>query len=173
MISEVGGRIPPTTGFYLKHEKCLACGFYFVVSFTLAVKKRIIRFFKDIFGQLTRSNFDKVQFEIIPLYSKCWYQAEIITRQNLNYLWPLFQSESWCSSFLMTISYHSHANKLIFICLRMNTSTRFEKEAKDSSERAYSLHFISNPWNFHTLPGVDKTWPRPLWRLCELPHSTI
>ena len=28
-----------------------------------------------------------------------------------NYLWPLFQSESWCSSFDMKISFHSHANE--------------------------------------------------------------
>ena len=28
-----------------------------------------------------------------------------------NYLWPLFQSESWCSSFHMKISFHSHANE--------------------------------------------------------------
>ena len=27
-----------------------------------------------------------------------------------NYLWPLFQSESWCSSFHMKISFDSHAN---------------------------------------------------------------
>ena len=36
------------------------------------------------------------------------------TRDNrpfLNYLWPLFQSESWCSSFHMKISFHSHANE--------------------------------------------------------------
>jgi len=28
-----------------------------------------------------------------------------------NYLWPLFQSGSWCSSFHMKISSHSHANE--------------------------------------------------------------
>ena len=28
-----------------------------------------------------------------------------------NYLWPPFQSESWCSSFHMKISIHSHANE--------------------------------------------------------------
>ena len=28
-----------------------------------------------------------------------------------NYLWPLFQSESWCSSFHMKISFDSHANE--------------------------------------------------------------
>ena len=28
-----------------------------------------------------------------------------------NYLWPLFQSESWCSSFHMKISFHLHVNQ--------------------------------------------------------------
>ena len=28
-----------------------------------------------------------------------------------NYPWPLLQSESWCSSFHMKISFHSHANE--------------------------------------------------------------
>ena len=28
-----------------------------------------------------------------------------------NYLWPLFQSESWCSSFHMKISFHSNADE--------------------------------------------------------------
>ena len=28
-----------------------------------------------------------------------------------NYLWPLFQSESWCSSFHMKISFHLHVNE--------------------------------------------------------------
>ena len=31
-----------------------------------------------------------------------------------NYLWPLFQSESWCSSFHMKISFYSHANENSF-----------------------------------------------------------
>ena len=86
-VSQVFGKFTSEksteTGFYLKHiKKCLARGFYLVVSFPLAVTKRIICFFKDIFAKLTRSNFDKVQFELIPLYSKCWYVAEIIIRQN-------------------------------------------------------------------------------------------
>ena len=34
-----------------------------------------------------------------------------INRPFLNYLWPLFQSESWCSSFHMKISFDSHANE--------------------------------------------------------------
>ena len=28
-----------------------------------------------------------------------------------NYLWPLFQSESWCLSFHMKISFHLHVNQ--------------------------------------------------------------
>ena len=31
-------------------------------------------------------------------------------RPFANRLWPLFQTESWCSFFLMKISFHSYAN---------------------------------------------------------------
>ena len=34
-----------------------------------------------------------------------------VNRPFPNYLWPLFQSESWCSSFHMKISFDSHANE--------------------------------------------------------------
>ena len=54
-----------------------------------------------------------------------------------NYLWPLFQSEYWCSSFHMKISFHSHASENLFSDERMSTSTRFEKEANSNSEMAY------------------------------------
>ena len=37
-----------------------------------------------------------------------------INRPFPNYLWPLFQSESWCSSFHMKISFYSHANENSF-----------------------------------------------------------
>ena len=60
-------------------------------------------------------------------------------RQFPNYLWPLFQSECWCSSFHMKISLHSHANENNFSYERMSTRTRFEKEAKGNSEMAYYL----------------------------------
>ena len=131
-------------------KKCLARGFYFVFSLPLAVKKRIIRHFCEINEvKLWQSSvwINTPLFEMLI----CWYQAEIIIGQNPTYLWPLSQSESWISSFHMKISFHSHANELIWIW-KVNTRTRFEKEAKGSSEMACSLHFISNPWNFHTLP---------------------
>ena len=131
-------------------KKRLARGFYFVFSLPLAVKKRIIRHFCEINEvKLWQSSvwINTPLFEMLI----CWNQAEIIIGQNPNYLWPLSQSESWCSSFHMKISFHSHANELIWIW-KVNTRTRFEKEAKGSSEVACSLHFISNPWNFHTLP---------------------
>ena len=45
-------------------------------------------------------------------------QATVIAKYKVetnrpfpNYLWPLFQSESWWSSFLMKISLHSLANE--------------------------------------------------------------
>ena len=34
-----------------------------------------------------------------------------LNRPFPNYLWPLFQSESWCSSFHMKISFHLHVNE--------------------------------------------------------------
>ena len=44
----------------------------------------------------------------MPLVKRCF------NRPFPNYLWPHFQSESWCSSFHMQISFHSHANKTNF-----------------------------------------------------------
>ena len=71
----------------------------------------------------------KFAFTIVCVYS----------RPFPNYLWPLFQSESWCSSFHMKISFHSRANENKFSYEKMSTKTRFEKEAKGNSEMAYRL----------------------------------
>ena len=60
-----------------------------------------------------------------------------LNRPFPNYLWPLFQSESWCSSFHMKISFHLHVNESLFSYEKMSTRTRFEKEAKGNSEMAY------------------------------------
>ena len=38
-------------------------------------------------------------------------QKEHSNRPFPNYLWPLFQSESWCSSFHMKISFHLRVNE--------------------------------------------------------------
>ena len=38
-------------------------------------------------------------------------QYRLDNRPFPNYLWPLFQSESWCSSFHMKISFHLHVNQ--------------------------------------------------------------
>ena len=54
-----------------------------------------------------------------------------------NYLWPLFQRESWCSSVHMKISFHLHVNENQFSYEKMSTRTRFENEAKDNLEMAY------------------------------------
>ena len=75
VISEIGGRIPPITGCYLKHMRnvLLADSFLYLFFFsisTLAVKKANHLLFKGFLAQLTRSNFCKVQFEMIPLYLK-------------------------------------------------------------------------------------------------------
>ena len=53
-----------------------------------------------------------------------------------NYLWPLFQSKSWCSSFHRKISFHLHVNENPFSYERMSNLTSFEKVAKDNSEVA-------------------------------------
>ena len=60
-----------------------------------------------------------------------------LNRPFSNYLWPLFQSESWCSSFHMKISFHLHVNENKFSYERMSTRTRFEEEANGNSEMAY------------------------------------
>ena len=54
-----------------------------------------------------------------------------------NDLWPLFQSETWCSSFNMKISFHSHANESKFSYEKLSTRTCFEKEAKGNTKTAY------------------------------------
>ena len=71
---------------------------------------------------------------IIVVMMPVWWTTN---RPFPNYLWPLFQSESWCSSFHMKISFHSHANENKFSYEKMSTKTRFEKEAKGNSEMAY------------------------------------
>ena len=66
--------------------------------------------------------------------------GRLVTRANRpfpKYLWPLFQSESWCSSFHMKISSHLHVNENLFSYERMSTKTHFEKEAKGNSEMVY------------------------------------
>ena len=36
----------------------------------------------------------------------------LATKTQPIYLWPLFQIESWCSSFHMKISFHLHVNEI-------------------------------------------------------------
>ena len=38
-------------------------------------------------------------------------KVDELNRPFPNYLWPLFQSESWCSSFHMKISFHLRVNE--------------------------------------------------------------
>ena len=73
VISEIGDHIPPIAGCYLKHTRNVLLAdsiLYFFFISTLAVKKANHFLFKGFLAQLTRSNFDKVQLEIIPLYLK-------------------------------------------------------------------------------------------------------
>ena len=69
-----------------------------------------------------------------------------INRPFPNYLWPLFQSEYWCSSFHMKISFHSYATENKLSYERVSSRTRFGKEAKGNSEMVYYL--LSSP-SFH------------------------
>ena len=51
-----------------------------------------------------------------------------------NYLWPLFQSESWCSPFIWKLVFICTWMKTNFHICKLSTRTRFEKEAKGNSE---------------------------------------
>ena len=60
-----------------------------------------------------------------------------------NYLQPLPQSESLRSSFHMKMILNLHAKEISFSYERMSTKTRFEEEAKGSSEMAYLIMRVS------------------------------
>ena len=52
-----------------------------------------------------------VAFVCLVLIFFCFLFLEDKNNRSFpNYLWPLFQSESWCSSFHMKISFHLHVN---------------------------------------------------------------
>ena len=57
-----------------------------------------------VFPSPQKPTFDKIWFVLITI---CY----VPNRPFPNYIWPLFQSESWCSSFHMKISFHSHLNE--------------------------------------------------------------
>ena len=59
------------------------------------------------------SGSEKHEIEIS--HNKCM-QIKLLVKGSFNrpfpnYLWPLFQSESWCSSFHMKISFRLHVNQ--------------------------------------------------------------
>ena len=54
-----------------------------------------------------------------------------------SYLKPLFQSKAWCTTIHQENEFNSHVNEISFSYVRMNTKTRFEKEAKGNSEMTY------------------------------------
>ena len=94
-----------------------------------------------------------------------WYSVSILkdvlyynwcNRPFPNCLWPLFQSESWCSFFLMKINFHSHANATSFSYEKISTGTRFEKEAKGNSEMAYCKIPLKNGFAVATLSQLMK-----------------
>ena len=54
-----------------------------------------------------------------------------------NYLWSLFQSESWYSSVHMKINFHLRVNENWFSCERLSIRTHFEIEVKGNSEMSH------------------------------------
>ena len=54
---------------------------------------------------------------------------------------PLFYDESWCTTFHMKMSLHSHP-KITNLHMKGCEKERFEKEAQDNSEMAY-FFFLS------------------------------
>ena len=56
---------------------------------------------------ITGKFFSIRPFLLVPRFSETGNR----NRPFPNYLWPLFQSESWCSSFHMKISFHLHVNE--------------------------------------------------------------
>ena len=84
-------------------------------------------------------------------------KGQIINRSYPNYRWPLFQSESWCSSFHMKISFNLHVNENSFSNEWMSTRTHFEKEAKGNLEMAYSPLSQGG----HIAPGDQKSFVLP------------
>ena len=57
------------------------------------------------------TNKPRLHKPLWPTYGEVRGTRLIFNRPFPNYLWPLFQSESWCSSFQMKISFDSHANE--------------------------------------------------------------
>ena len=53
-----------------------------------------------------------------------------LNRSFPNYLWPLFQNESWCSPFHMKITFYSHANETNFHMKRWAPRLALKKRPK-------------------------------------------
>ena len=130
--------LPPSHPFdSLSHSSnysILILAFIFCLSFLLQVPVPFFFSRKGTF--LSLKSFDSYT---VFLYQAPLHFRPVINRPFPNYLRPLLQSESRCLSFHMKISFPSHANENWFSYEKMSTRTRFEKEAKDNSEMAYSF----------------------------------
>ena len=68
-------------------------------------------------GDTEREKYPNIRKKIMWSLFASAICSEILTKSSKlnrpfpNYLWPLFQSESWCSSFHMKISFHLHVNE--------------------------------------------------------------
>lgn len=72
---------------------------------------------------------------------KCVWGAQLVDYVN-GPLCPRFQTEAWCSSFHMKMTFHLHANENKFLYERMSTQPRFEKKAKGNSEMAFPKNWV-------------------------------
>lgn len=89
----------------------------------------------------TMIGFSEIRYPVyLYLTTKFNYRRILLTNRKCpNRLWPLCQSESWCSCFHMKISFYSNANENKFSDERISTRTLFEKEVKGNSEVAYQF----------------------------------
>ena len=68
--------------------------------------------FENALIQSDSSSGRRLTVDCLFSIKECWNLLTSLFNGSFpNYLWPLFQSESWCSSFHMKISFHSHANE--------------------------------------------------------------
>ena len=88
----------PRNGFWI-----LFCSFLHAGSKRKANHSLFLRHFLRIIRSQTSTKFRQK------------LSKDNTNRKIPNYLWPLFQSKSWCSFFHMKTSFDSHANVIIFI----------------------------------------------------------
>ena len=81
------------------YSTCIFCSFLFIVFLKFVLSIQIL-YFTLMFKWTRRRNHSLLKIA----------KSGRFNRLFPNYLWSLFQSESWCSSFHMKISFHLHVN---------------------------------------------------------------